>query len=853
MIKLALRGMAERRLRSALTGIAVLLGVAMIAGTYVLTDQIHTAFSDINRTANRGRDAVISQDTGFSSSFQTQEEQLPQSLVARVRRQPEVARAAGELQAFGSLVVNGNPVENRGQPGFVFSAMPAQLDPTEVVEGRDPAAPGEIAVSTDLAHDQGIEVGDRVELSTNKGVQSVRVMGLVDFGDSGSAGGFGFTIATLPDVQRWYDKDAQVTEIAVASKPGVSSSQLVRRLESIVPPGVQVQTAEQNAQDATNEATSSINSFLGPALLAFAGAALLVGAFIIFNTFSISVAERTREFASLRTLGATRRQVLGSVSAEALAIGVVASLAGLVAGLGFAKLVAKLFDATGSSIPTAGLELRPRTIGLGLGVGITITLLSSLVPAARATRIPPAIALQEGARLPRGRFARLTPYLGALVVAIGIALLALGLFGSGPAVNRLLEMAVGAVLCFVGVALLSRYIVVPIASAVGYPLERASRVVGRLARQNAQRNPGRTAITAAALMVGLGLVVFVAVFAAGLNASVTGSIDRLLSADLVVRTANGFSPIPREAARDLARVPGIQASVPFEFDQVKVNGRPSNPIYDIVSAASPRKIADVYKFDWIDGGDGTLDQLGRNKALIEQQFAKARQVEVGGTYRVQTASGGKATFTAIGEYKDPLLFQGMIVAPQTLRAISPARDPILILATDKPGANPATVKAAATGALARFPIAEVSDQAGLRDQVREQTNQIVYLLYALLGMSVVISLFGIANSLFLSIHERTREFGLLRAVGATRGQVRRMVRYESVITAVIGGLLGTVIGIGFAAMITASLSGLGLSFSLPVGQLVIFGALAIAVGVIASVLPARRGSRLDVIESLHYE
>jgi putative ABC transport system permease protein len=853
VIRLAVRGMVERRLRSALTGIAVLLGVAMIAGTYVLTDQIHNAFSDINRTANRGRDAVISQGTGFSSSFQTQEEQLPEALVAKVARQPEVAMAAGELQAFGSLVVNGNLIENRGQPGFVFSAMPAELDPTDPVEGRDPRAPGEISVSADLAQDQGVEVGDRLELSTNKGVEPVRVVGLVDFGDSGSAGGFGFTLATLRDVQRWYDKRGQVTEIAVAAKPGVTSSQLVRRLESIVPQGAQVQTGQQNADDATKEATDSINSFLGPALLAFAGAALLVGAFIIFNTFSISVAERTREFASLRTLGATRGQVLRWVSAEALAIGVIASLAGLVAGLGFAKLVAKLVDATGSSIPTAGLELRPRTIALGLGVGIGVTLLASLVPAARATRIPPAIALAEGARIPRGRLARLAPYFGALVLAGGIALLVAGLFGSGPAASRLLEMAFGAGLCFVGVALLSRYVVVPVAGVVGYPLERASAVIGRLARENAQRNPGRTAITAAALMVGLGLVVFVAVFAAGLNASVTGSIDRLLTADLVVRTDTGFNAIPREAARDLARVPGVQASVPFTFDQVEVDGRPSNPIYDIVSAADPRTIADVYRFDWVDGSDRLLDGLGRNEALIEQQFAKARHVDVGDSYRVETASGGKATFRAAGEYKDPLLLQGMIVAPKTLRAISPARDPILILATDEPGSNPATVEAAAKRALAAFPIAEVSDQAGLRDQVRQQTNRIVYLLYALLGMSVVISLFGIANSLFLSIHERTREFGLLRAVGATRGQVRRMVRYESVITAVIGGLLGTVIGIGFAAMITASLSGLGLTFSLPVGQLIIFGALAVLVGVLASVGPARRGSRLDLIESLHYE
>ncbi len=296
-------------------------------------------------------------------------------------------------------------------------------------------------------------------------------------------------------------------------------------IRSIVPPDVKVQTGQQQADEQAKDISNSINSFLGPALLAFAGAALLVGAFIIFNTFSISVAERTREFASLRTLGATRGQVLRSVTTEALVIGVLASVAGLFGGLLFARAIGALFKAAGAGIPTSDLGLKTRTVVVALSVGIGITLLAALGPAVRATRIQPALALQEGARVAPSRVSRLAPYLAGVVTVGGLGLLVYGLFGSGPATDKLLGMAGGAVLLFIGLALVARYIVRPIAATLGLPLERLFAVVGRLARENAQRNPGRTALTAAALMVGLGLVVFVAVFTAGLKAS----IERLRS------------------------------------------------------------------------------------------------------------------------------------------------------------------------------------------------------------------------------------------------------------------------------------------------------------------------------------
>jgi putative ABC transport system permease protein len=852
LTKLALRGMAERKLRSALTAIAVLLGVSMISGTYVLTDQIRDSFKDILETGNEGTDAVLTPHTEFTSNY-SQEERLPASLVDRVKRVPGVDAAAGQREAFGALIVDGEEIRTTGAPSLVFGTTPEPFDATEPAEGRDPVSSGEIAVSRDLADDHGIEVEDRVQLETSHGAQDVTVVGLVNFGGEGSAAGYGFTMATPDDIARWYDQQGEVSSIAVAAAEGVTPAELVRRLRATVPADVKIETGQENADEEAREISSSINSFLGPALLVFAGAALLVGAFIIFNTFSISVAERTRELASLRTLGATRGQVLRLIAVEALVIGVIASAIGLFFGLVIAKGIGALFDAGGFPIPTGGLILKPRTIELALGIGIGVTLVAAVGPAMRATRVAPAIALEEGARLPRTRASRIAPYAAAVVTAAGLILFVAGLFGSGPATSRLLNMAVGAVLLFVGFALVAKYVVRPVAAALGLPLERLFPVLGRLASENAQRNPARTALTAAALMVGLGMVVFVAVFTAGLKASINNSIERLISAEIVITSGGGFEPIPERTREVAAHVPGVADASAVYYDQVEVDGKKSNVLYDALGGVDPEGIRSGYAFDWIDGSDEVLSRLHGDNALIEEQFAQAHDLDVGDRFDVVTPSGGKATFTAIGEYRDPQLLAGGLVEQPTLGAISPARDPFIVLVSTEPGADTGEVRAAIEAGLQRFPIAEVEDQAGLREQFSAQADQIVYLLYSLLAMSLMISLFGIANSLFLSIHERTREFGLLRAVGATRRQVRRMVRYESAITGAIGGLLGTAIGILFGVLITESLDNLGLELEIPVGQLAVFMLLAVLVGIVGAVLPARRGARINVLEAVHYE
>jgi putative ABC transport system permease protein len=849
MTGVALRGLGERKLRSALTAIAILLGVAMIAGTYVLTDQIRSGFDDLVHTTYGGVDVEVAPKESFTSQF-SQGKPLRESLVGDIRAIPGVAKVEGDLWASAALVVDGELKKPAGGGGTILATASSEpFKPVSNVDGRMPQRSGEVALLRSTAEKYGLEPGDTLGIVTRDRTRQVMVVGAYDFG-SASAGGTDVVSAPLADIQRWFDHRGEVTTINVAAEEGVTPETLARRVRAAVPTGLQVRTGEAAADENAAEINDQIGSFLTPALLAFAGAALLVGAFIIFNTFTITVAERTREFAMLRTLGATRAQILGAVALEALVIGVVASASGLLLGLGFAKALAAMFEAVGLGLPTGGMELAPRTLVLSLGVGIGVTQLAALSPARRATRVPPIAALQG--QVEQRHHRRWLPWISAAVALFGVAMLVAGLLGAGPAASRLSMMGAGVILLFVGVALSARWFVRPLAGAIGWPLERLFAEPGLLARENAMRNPGRTATTAAALMVGLGLVVFVAVFANGIKASFDKTVERVVAADLIVRSET-MQPIPAGAGSVVQGSPDVSASTGVLIDQVKVNGKGSSAITDIINGVAPANFAQLYGVEWVDGNDQVLARLRGDTAIVEQQFAKTHDVGVGDSYRIETPSGGTARLRVLGVYRDPQLLQGTIVPQALFNRISAARDPWMIFAAVRQGVDEEAAKQHVAAALADIPTATVESQAGYADAVSGQLDQFIYLLYALLAMSIVISLFGIANSLFLSIHERTREFGLLRAVGATKAQVRRMVRYESVITAVIGGLLGTAIGVLFALLVTTSLDDLGLGFDPPLRQLAIFLVLAVLVGVVAAVVPARRSARMQVLDALRAE
>ena len=853
MTKLALRGLAARKLRTSLSAIAIVLGVAMIVGTYVLTDQITNAFEDITAQGVEGIDVIVTPDEAFSATMFTEPPTIDGELVETIEEVDGVAAAEGQITALGQIVVDGEPVETFGAPGLVVGDASEQFDPSDTVTGRDPERPGEAALLAQNAEDEGIRIGDRIEVVTRRGSKPVTVVGTFEFGEGGAAlGGTTVVEVPTPQVQDWFDLKGEVSTISVIGEPDTDIATLSDRVDVVLPTGVRAQTAQENADETADEINDQIGSFLTPALLAMAGAAVLVGAFIIFNTFSITVAQRMREFAMLRALGATRRQVLLVVTGEALLLAVVATAVGFAAGIGIAAGLGALFDVVGFGIPRADVELKSRTVAIGAVVGIAVTAMAALAPAVRATRVAPVAAMSGVEERPSQRGRRRRATATVILLVLGLALTAQGLFGGGAATSKLSALGAGAVAIFVGVAMSARYYVRPLASVIGLPVEKAFKTPGRLARENAMRNPARTAITSAALMVGLALVVFVAVFTAGLKSSFGDQIDELVKADVFV-TSENFGPISDRAVESVAETEGVEATIGVLFEQLEVDGEKSNIVYDVVIGADPDALGEVYEFDWIEGDDSLLEDLTIGETLIEEQFAKAHDIAVGESYDVLTPSGREGELTAIGIYRDPTILQGSIASPETLAGISPARDSMMALVAIAEEADAVVVQDELEKALEPFPSVTVESKAQFQETTTEQLDQIVYLLYALLAMSVVISLFGIANSLFLSIYERTREIGILRAIGTTSNQVKRVIRYESVITAVIGGLLGIAVGIVFALLATASLSEFGLAVRIPAGQLAVFLVIAILVGVIGAIAPSRRAARIDVLAAIHEE
>jgi putative ABC transport system permease protein len=643
----------------------------------------------------------------------------------------------------------------------------------------------------------------------------------------------------------------QFDQISVAAEDGVSPEQLRDRIARVMPRQVQVETGEEAAKRQSSDIAESL-SFLRIALLVFAGVSLFVGAFQIFNTFSITVAQRTREFGLLRTLGASQRQILATVGIEALVLGLLGAAVGLAGGVGFAFGINELFKAVGIDLPNTGTVVALRTVIVSLLVGVVVTIIAALAPALRATRVTPMAALREAEledTKPRGRVVT-TVALG--VGFVGLALMLGGLFGgiddSGTAAGLL---GGGAALMLFGVSLFSPRLVRPLASLTGRPLERLRGITGRLARENAMRKPGRTATTAAALMIGLALVVFVTIFAAGLKTSVAKTIDESFRGEIVLQNSDGFSPIPRDAVARARRLQGVStvSSITYASGALARGGQTVR-----VAAVDPSTLGQVLALTFKSGDPSVLAGLGPRDAIVDDNFARDEGLEIGDTLRLRTPLERTVSFRVRATIEGELDLLGKAVVDESAAGQFGRLQPSFALARLEPDASPREVQDEMDAALGdRFPTVEVQNQSQLKDQQEEQVNALLGLVYALLSLAVIVSLFGIVNTLALSIHERTRELGMLRAVGMSRRQVRTMVRYEAVITALIGAILGTVLGVIFAALVSRPLADEGFRLSYPIATLITLLVLAALAGVVAAIGPARRASRLDVLRALAYE
>ncbi len=853
MTRVALKGLLRRKLRAGLTAFAIVLGVAMVSGTYILTDTIKSAFASVFTQAYKNADAVITgksaigTDNGNGNAVVPS---LPASLLARVRALPGVAQASGGISDSAQLVGhNGKVISAGGAPGLAFSYDPGgqRFNPLSLASGNWPTAADEVDVDASTAGKDRFAPGQEIGIVARGPVQRFRIVGTVKFAGISSLGGATMAIFTLPTAQRLFHKQGQFDQISIAARSGVSPAQLVRAIRPLLPVSAQVKTGQAQAQQATKDTSGFLDIFQS-FLLAFGGIALFVGSFVIANTLSITIAQRTRELATLRTLGATRRQVLASVMLEALVIGLLASVTGLFVGLALARGLNSLLVSFGIDLPQTGTVFKTRTIVISLLVGVIVTLLAALRPALRSTRVPPIAAVREGALLPPSRFARFGAQAALATVVGSVALMLVGLLVSSlSTTQRLLAVGIGAVALFLGIAMLAPRLVPPLARVLGLPAAKMGGAAGKLARSNAARNPARTASTASALMIGLALVTMVAVLAAGLRARFENSVNQVFVANYAVTASNNFTPISIASANALQRVPGVLVVAGVRAGEGRAFGGRIN-----VTGVGP-DITKVISVAWQQGNQHTPSQLGADGAFVSNDYASKNHLRLGSPLSVQTPTGVVLNLAVRGvdappkggsPYGDVTIssarFDSVYQNPQNLYTF-------VNIVGGVTAANTHRLQSALSG----FPDAKLQTKAQFKQNQLQGLTTLLNLLYVLLSLSIVVSLFGIVNTLVLTVFERTRELGMLRAVGMSRRQVRRMVRHESVITALLGAAFGIPLGVILALMVGAAIK--YAVFTIPVGTLVVFVFAAVIAGIIAAIFPARRAGRLDVLKALQYE
>jgi putative ABC transport system permease protein len=865
MLALVLRGFLQRKLRVLLTAIAIALGVALMAGTYILTDTINNSFANIFSTAYKGDAVVVSPAETLGSEIQSETSPITEATLARVRAVPGVAQASGGIFSEATLLnTHGKRLSTGGAPAFVGSVDPKRFESYTPVQGRFPENASEVDIDQGTAKREGLKLGGQLIVAGLAPARRYTIVGIAKFAGSQSFGGAGTALLTLAEAQRVVNKVGAYDAIDIAAASGVSPEELRARIRAVLPPTVSVRTGAAEAAKQTSNLESTLG-FLRTFLLIFAYVALVVGAFIIFNTFSITVAQRTRELGLLRTLGASRRQVLSSVVYEGLMLGVVGAVLGLFLGLLLAPALNQLFIAFGAELPNNGTVVEARTVIVSLAVGIVVTVAAGIFPAIRATRVPPLAAMREGVEIePRALTGVGVAVRGGVAAVLVIALGAL--LGGGVFFILFILLAIYVTVLLVRLmrgARPKRYRVVPaLGGAIGL-LVSWRGITGRLARENSIRQPGRTLVTALALTVGLALVAFISVLAAGTKATINQAVSRSFAGDLIVENSQSGTEkgIPPEIAPAVARVPGVASVTPISFTVGRVRdlSKPkAAPIEEksSITAIEPASFAKVYRVEWEKGSNATLLALGSTGTVLTKSFASANHLKLGSRLSVLTPSNQNVPLTVVGIAKDNARLLANLTINRALaqKAFGQREDGVDFVSYT-PGADGHQVQSSVDRLLAsQFPQARSRTPAQFKKDQEGKINQLLLLIYVLLALSVIVSLFGIVNTLILSIYERTRELGMMRAIGTSRRQVRQMIRYESIITGLIGGVFGLVIGtVGAVLVSTLALSGSGFVLSIPVGTLILLLVISAFAGLIASQLPARRAARLDVLQALASE
>jgi putative ABC transport system permease protein len=847
MLSLTLKSIRANRARFFLTGIAVLLGVAFMAGTFVLTDTIKKSYDDISANVYRSTDAVVRSAHATDSASQGAAETrgtIDSSMLATVRTVNGVQ--AAEPQQLGVAVVVGHDGRlldanrNRSVPlALAWQDTPA-LNPMELVSGHAPRAPDEIVIDRASADKGRFIIGETVHVVSQAGSQPYRIAGVATYGGADSAAG-AQVIAFTPDTASTViGTPGRFSAIQVVAAPGFSQQQVASNLRAALnDPTIEVITGAQ-ATDEAREATGSALQFVNMSLMTFAIVALVVGSFVIYNTFSITVAQRTKETALLRAIGAKRRQVMRSIRFEALFIGMFASAVGVLAGIALAQGLRSVLSTFGVDLPSGSSVIQQRTIVVSMLTGVVVTLAAAWLPARRAAKVAPIEALRDTA-VDRSANSKRRVVLGVLTGVAGAAFIAQGLSGAGAG-----AVGLGALGVFLGVAMLGPVIARRFFRIVGWPLPRLRGTAGTLARENATRNPRRTAATSSALMIGVGLVAFITVFAASAKASMSTSVDKAMKTDWIVTTQFGMGGLSPSVTQAIDDLPETGAVTSLRYFDAKVDNSTTQ-----ASAIDPAHVEEGVE---LDVRAGTIAQLGANEVAVQADMAKRKNLHVGDTITMFFPETGSQQLTVAALYgtKEPI--GDYAISMQAFDANIAMHVDNDVVVSSAPGVSKERARQAVENVLKDYPTAELMTKSQFKGSMASEIDKILNLVYVLLAMALVIALFGIANTLALSVFERTREFGLLRAVGMSRAQVRSTVRWESVLIALLGTTLGTAIGLGFSWSLVHALQDKGFNtFAVPTQQLgviVVFAALA---AVAAAALPARRAANLDMLEAISDE
>jgi len=845
MLRATLKSLLQRKLRLMLSGMAVVLGVMFVSGAFVLTDTLSRSFDSLFSTVYSNVDVEVTgaPKVAGGGDGMPVPVNMPASAVATVEAVPGVATAHGMVMADGARVIgaDGKVVSSAGPPRLGVNWT--GTDPLR--EGNGPRTDTEIAVNAGLARTAGLHVGDQVGVLTLEPRRTFTLVGIFGYaGGQDSLGGAQVVAFTEPVAQQLMLGEPGVySSIDVTADSGVSQAQLRDRIAGAVGAGYTVKTGEQAALD-SSAGPKQFLDFFNKILLGFAGVALFVGVFLIVNTFSIIVAQRTRELALLRAVGASRRQMIGSVLLEALAVGFAASVVGLGAGVGIGALLARVFsNMGGNSLPLAGVGVPLAAVVGAFAVGLLVTLVAAAIPALRASRVAPVAAMSEAAT-PDRPLTRLT-IVGASVFAVGATLLGIGLSGVGDA--TLWTILGGVLVSFIGVALLTPAIARPVVGAIGRLFSWS--VPGKLGRLNSGRNPRRTAITAAALMVGIALITGVTTVLTSATASLTKILDNQVQADLII---SGEQAGPRPPTFDpavidkIAALPGVESVAAGSFDEALIDGK-HDGVVAVIDLGALTRITSLKPTQ------GVMSTLGPDGAVLDADTAREAGVSLGQQVTMQFSRGGPHQLTITGIYAANDAIAGWMVSsalatdfaiPQPVQGFIKVRD----------GTPVADVRTQVAAFLADSPEVSVGDRSEFLAQQTGQLDSVLDMIQILLALAILIAVLGIVNTLALSVLERTRELGLLRAVGLRRGQTMRMVTVEAVVISVFGALLGVVVGAGLGTAVVRALNSEGITeLALPWAQMSTYLGLAALVGVLAAVLPAVRAARVNVLTAIAYE